>query len=166
MLRWRAAAVHISSRITMAPRLGVSATAAAAAGSRSSSSSATYVQDEAHALSLKDPETFWSRHAQQLEWHKPPTRMLQRGTRTSSDGTSYPHWTWFPGGEISTTYNCVDRHVVNGHGSKAAIIWDSPVTKTKQTITYQQLLEDVETFAAVLRNQGVQKGDVVIVYSK
>jgi propionyl-CoA synthetase len=125
-----------------------------------------YDQDEAHDLSLKDPERFWSRHCQQLYWHHPPKRMLERRVRKTEDGATYPDWTWFPDGEISTTYNCVDRHVHNGHGATPAIIWDSPVTKTKKTITYKQLLSDVEVFAAVLQNEGVKKGDVVIVYSE
>ena len=71
---------------------------------------------------------------------------------------------WFPGGEISTCYNCVDRHVHAGNGDQTAIIWDSPVTKTKRKYTYNQLLSEVETFAGVLREQGVKKGDVVLIY--
>lgn len=60
----------------------------------------------------------------------------------------------------------VDRHVVAGNGNKVAVIWDSPVTGSKEKITYKQLLEEVSTFAAVLREEGVKKGDVVLVYSK
>lgn len=53
-----------------------------------------------------------------------------------------------------------------GNGDNTAIIWDSPVTKTKRKYTYKQLLAEVETFAGVLREQGVKKGDVVLMYSK
>ena len=82
------------------------------------------------------------------------------------DGTSHKHWEWFPDGEISTCYNCVDRHVIAGNGDNVAVIWDSPVTGSKEKITYRQLLDEVSTFAAVLREEGVKRGDVVIVYSR
>lgn len=53
----------------------------------------------------------------------------------------------------------------NGNGDNVAIIWDSPVTGTKEKYTYRQLLEEVEVLAGVLREEGVRKGDVVIIYS-
>ena len=60
----------------------------------------------------------------------------------------------------------MDRHVLAGHGEQNAVIWDSPVTKTKEKFTYNRLLAEVETLAGVLREEGVKKGDVVLVYSK
>lgn len=76
------------------------------------------------------------------------------------------HWTWFPGGEISTAYNCVDRHVELGNGENVAIIHASPVTGAKDTkITYRELQEETEVLAGVLREEGVQRGDVVLIYS-
>jgi propionyl-CoA synthetase len=60
----------------------------------------------------------------------------------------------------------VDRHVLAGNGDETAIIWDSPVTGTKTKTTYEELLKEVETFAGVLRDEGVKKGDVVLIYSK
>ena len=86
-------------------------------------------------------------------------------TKKLFNGTSHPSFTWFPDGEISTSYNCVDRHVKNGNGDSVAIIWDSPVTGSKENYTYSQLLQEVETLAGVLREEGVRKGDVVLVYS-
>lgn len=115
--------------------------------------------------SLRDPETFWSRHAARLHWHQKPSRALTRRTKTLPNGVQHEHWSWFPGGEISTTYNCVDRHVHNGLGDQVAIIWESPVTKTVEKYTYAKLLDEVEVLAGVLREEGVQKGDVVIIYS-
>lgn len=53
-----------------------------------------------------------------------------------------------------------------GHGSSTAIIWDSPVTGSKEAYTYEELLVEVETLAGVLREEGVRKGDVVLVYSR
>jgi len=128
----------------------------------------SHPQDEVQAHSLDDPESFWLQQASHLHWHKPPLAALHKTTKTlAGDGDiSHPHWEWFPGGEISTCHNCVDRHVEAGHGAQPAIFYDSPVTGTEQAITYAQLLDEVETFAGVLREEGVKRGDVVLVYSE
>ncbi|GAW25289.1 putative AMP-binding enzyme [Rosellinia necatrix] len=145
-----------------------------------------YLQDEVQSRSLADPEAFWSAQASLLHWHKPPTSTLTRTTKRlapAGDGDDndssggggggggdgggaieHPHWSWFDGGEISTCFNCVDRHVLAGRGDKPAVYWDSPVTGAKQTLTYAQLLDEVETTAGALRAEGVKKGDVVLVY--
>lgn len=125
----------------------------------------SHPQDEVQAHSIHDPESFWAHQAEQLYWNKKPSRALARPTRNLFNGISYPSFTWFPDGEISTSYNCVDRHVLNGNGDATAIIWDSPVTGCKEKYTYTQLLHEVETLAGVLREEGVTKGDVVLVYS-
>ncbi|KAI0100178.1 AMP-binding enzyme [Nemania sp. FL0031] len=123
-----------------------------------------YLQDEVQSHSLTDPEGFWSAQAAHLHWHKPPTSILTKTTKKLESGIEHPHWHWFDGGEISTCFNCVDRHVLAGNGDKPAIYWDSPVTGAKQTLTYAQLLDEVEVTAGALRQEGVQKGDVVLVY--
>ncbi|KAI1192705.1 AMP-binding enzyme [Nemania serpens] len=123
-----------------------------------------YLQDKVQSHSLSEPEAFWSEQASHLHWHKPPTSTLTKTTKKLADGVEHPHWRWFDGGEISTCFNCVDRHVLAGRGDKPAIYWDSPVTGQKQTITYAQLLDEVETTAGALREEGIQKGDVVLVY--
>lgn len=127
---------------------------------------APHIQDEVHAASLQDTEAFWGHHAEQIYWHKKPSRALTVTTKSLKDGTTHPHWTWFPEGEISTSYNCIDRHIHAGNGDQVAIVWDSPVSGNKQKFTYRQLLEEVETLAGVLREEGVRKGDVVLIYSK
>jgi hypothetical protein len=126
---------------------------------------APHLQDEIYEASLKDPEAFWSRQAEYLYWHKKPSRALKTTTKKIAGGVSHPHWTWFPDGEISTSYNCIDRHVQAGNGDSVAIIWDSPVSGNKEKYTYKQLLHEVETLAGVLREEGVKKGDVVLIYS-
>lgn len=60
----------------------------------------------------------------------------------------------------------MDRHVKNGNGDFTAVIWDSPVTGKKEIYSYKQLLDEVEVLAGVLREEGVKKGDVVLLYSK
>jgi propionyl-CoA synthetase len=122
------------------------------------------VQDAVQRASLASPEAFWDHHAKQLDWHKPYSSALRRSWKKLSDGTTHEHWSWFPDGEISTTYNCVDRHVKAGNGDKMAIIWDSPVSGSKQKFTYNNVLEEVETLAGVLREEGIKKGDVVLIY--
>jgi len=126
----------------------------------------SHPQDEVQHHSLTNPESFWAEQASHLHWHKEPTSTLSRTKKSLKSGTAYDHWEWFSGGEISTCYNCVDRHVLAGNGDQTAIIWDSPVTNTKEKYTYKRLLKEVETFAGVLREEGVRKGDVVLIYSK
>ncbi|KAL8358609.1 hypothetical protein RB598_003054 [Gaeumannomyces tritici] len=122
-------------------------------------------QDEVLAHSLEDPEAFWGHQAEHLHWHKQPDAVLARMPKTlTKSGVTHDHWEWFPGGEISTCYNCVDRHVLAGHGHHPAIIYDSPVTGAKRTYTYAELLDEVSLLAAVLRDEGVGRGDVVLVY--
>lgn len=107
-------------------------------------------------LSLKNPEAFWGEAAEAIHWYKPPTKIL--------DDSRIPFYRWFVGGELNTCYNLIDRHVETGRGEQLAIIYDSPVTDTVRTYTYRQLLEVVATFAGALRNQGVKKGDRVVIY--
>jgi len=74
-------------------------------------------------------------------------------------------WRWFPDGTTNMCYNCVDRHVVAGRGDQPAIAYDSPLTGTKQSITYRQLLKEVSRLATVLgEDLNVAKGDRVVIY--
>jgi len=121
------------------------------------------VQDAVQRASLTSPEAFWDHHAKQLDWHKPYSSALRRSRKKLSDGTTHEHWSWFPDGTLNTCYNCVDRHP----SSRIAIEYVSPVAKTKESITYGQLRERVESVAAILKNElSVKKGDTVIIYSK
>ena len=71
---------------------------------------------------------------------------------------------WFTGGVCNTCYNALDRHVVAGRNNQPALIYDSPVTNTVQSFTYGRLLSEVQLLGAMLRDFGVKKGDVVILY--
>lgn len=126
---------------------------------------APHPQDEVYEASIKDPEAFWAKQASHVHWHKKPTKTLATSTKELPKGVEHPTWQWFPDGEISNCYNCVDRHVEAGNGDNVAIYWDSPVSGNKEKYTYKQLLHEVETLAGVLREEGVRKGDVVIIYS-
>jgi propionyl-CoA synthetase len=112
--------------------------------------------DDLHRHSLQHAEAFWAEAAEAIDWHKRWTRVL--------DGSDAPFYRWFTGGELNTCYNAVDRHVENGRADQAAIIYDSPATDTKRTISYRALRDDVARFAGVLADNGIGKGDRVIVY--
>ncbi|KAA0681005.1 propionyl-CoA synthetase [Roseomonas genomospecies 6] len=112
--------------------------------------------NQIHARSLSDPDGFWGEAAEDITWIKRWDKVL--------DDSNAPFYRWFTGGVLNTCYNAVDRHVEAGRGAQAAIIYDSPVTKTVQTITYSELQDQVARFAGALRAQGVEKGDRVILY--
>ncbi len=111
---------------------------------------------ELHARSLSDPEGFWGEAAREIDWIRPADKVF--------DPTQGLYGRWFTGALVNTCYNAVDRHVAAGRGEQLAIIHDSPVTNTVTTLTYAQLLTEVSTFAAVLQDFGVTKGDRVILY--
>ncbi|MBP2311973.1 propionyl-CoA synthetase [Azospirillum soli] len=120
------------------------------------SQSSADLYNQIHARSLSDPEGFWGEAAEEITWIKRWDKVL--------DDSNAPFYRWFKGGVLNTCYNAVDRHVEAGRGDQAAIIYDSPVTGTVQTITYREFLDQVARFAGVLRAQGVEKGDRVILY--
>ena len=110
----------------------------------------------AHAQSISDPTAFWGAAAAGIEWITEPTTVL--------DDSNPPFYRWFRGGTLNTCFNALDRHVRDGRGEQAALIYDSPVTGTVRTFTYAELLDRVATFAGALASLGVEKGDRVIVY--
>ncbi len=106
--------------------------------------------------SIDDPTTFWADAARAVTWAREPQRVL--------DDSNPPFYRWFPDGELNTCANALDRHVEQGRGEQAALIYDSPVTGTKRTYTYRELLDVTARFAGVLRGLGVDKGDRVVIY--
>ncbi|MEP4191256.1 MAG: AMP-binding protein, partial [Sneathiella sp.] len=115
---------------------------------------ATYEED--YQRSLQDPESFWGEAAEDLKWLRKWDRVL--------DNDNPPFSKWFPGGEMNTCYNCLDRHVEEGRGEQAALIYDSPMTGQVEKFTYRQLTEIVARFAGGLKSLGITKGDRVIIY--
>lgn len=106
--------------------------------------------------SLHDRETFWASAAEAIQWDKPWERVL--------DDSNPPDYRWFVGGELNTCRNVLDVHVESGRGEQAALIYDSAVTGRKKTFTFKTLRDEVALFAGVLADQGVRKGDRVIIY--
>lgn len=112
--------------------------------------------EEVFKKSIEQPEEFWAEAAEGIDWYKKWNTVLDR--------SNPPMYRWFVGGELNTCYNAVDRHVEGGRGDQVAIIHDSPVTSTVRKMTYSELLDQVSRFAGVLRGQGVEKGDTVVIY--
>jgi propionyl-CoA synthetase len=106
--------------------------------------------------SLSDPEGFWGDAAKNIDWYQAPSVVL--------DASNPPFYRWFTDGTLNTCFNALDRHVRDGCGDQAALIYDSPVTGSQRTYTYTGLRDEVARFAGVLRGLGVDKGDRVIVY--
>ncbi len=104
---------------------------------------------------LEDPEGFWGEIAQELHWFKPWGKVFE---------WNYPFFKWFKGGVTNLSFNCVDHHVKNERGNRAAIIWESGEQGTRRVLTYNQLLFEVKRFAAALKALGVKKGDRVTIY--
>ncbi|GHJ48305.1 propionyl-CoA synthetase [Catellatospora sp. TT07R-123] len=111
---------------------------------------------EEYRRSIEHPTGFWGDAATAIEWYRAPTIVL--------DDTRPPFYRWFPDGTMNTCFNALDRHVRDGRGDQAALVYDSPVTGTGQTLTYAELLDQVARFAGVLRGLGVGPGVRVVIY--
>ncbi len=106
--------------------------------------------------SIDHPALFWSEKAKDLEWFDFPQKILSQ----DSEGINH----WFSDGKMNTCHMAVDYHVNNGRGEQTAIIYDSPVTDTKKSYTYSELMKEVAKCAGMIKAQGVEKGDRVIIY--
>jgi acetyl-CoA synthetase len=101
-----------------------------------------------------DPEGFWAEAAKRLDWFTPWQRVLDWD----------PPWAkWFVGGQLNAAYNTVDRHARTWRRNKAAIVWEGE-PGDRRVLTYHDLFREVNRFAAVLQELGIQKGDVVAFY--
>ena len=106
--------------------------------------------------SISQKEDFWAEAAKDVIWYQPFDKVLH------TDGP--PFYQWFKNGKINTCYNALDRHIDEGNGERLALIYDSPITGDKNTYTYSVMRDRVAIIAGALKNQGVAKGDRVIIY--
>jgi propionyl-CoA synthetase len=111
---------------------------------------------DVYARWQRDPEGFWGEAAQEINWYEPPKKVF--------DPKAGIYGRWFAGAMCNTCYNALDRHCLSGRNDQTALIYDSPVTNTKQTFSYGRLLSEVQLLGAMLRDFGVTKGDRVILY--
>ncbi|MDN3610105.1 propionyl-CoA synthetase [Vibrio ostreicida] len=104
----------------------------------------------------ENPQNFWQDRADEIAWFKPPETILERDHQGIER--------WFPDGVLNTCWLCLDYHCERGEGHKTALIYDSPVTATKQSYTYTQMRDKVAKIAGMLVEEGVSKGDCVLIY--
>ncbi len=117
----------------------------------------SYARD--YAASVKDPDAFWAREGQRIDWIKDPT--VIKNTTFKRGEVSIK---WFEDGTLNVSANCIDRHMVT-RANQTAIIWEPDDPKTPSLhITYAQLLENTSRMANVLKSHGVKHGDRVVIY--
>ena len=107
--------------------------------------------------SIENPEKFWGKLAEQLDWYKKWDKVLVE------DFANAKH-EWFVGGKLNVCYNCLDRHLKTWRRNKAALIWEGEPEGESKTYTYQELYYEVCRFANVLKKFGIKKGDRVYIY--
>lgn len=111
-----------------------------------------------YQASIDDPEVFWAEQGKRLDWFTPYTKI-----KDVSFAEADLHIKWFYDGVLNVCHNCVDRHLATRANEKA-IIWEGDDPADDKTLTYQELHLAVSRFANVLKDMGVQKGDVVTLY--
>jgi acetyl-CoA synthetase len=103
----------------------------------------------------RDWQGWWVKQAEELHWFKKWDTVL--------DDSNPPFYKWFVGGQLNVSYNCLDRHVEAGRGDRVALNWLGE-DGSERTLTYADILADVERFANALTDLGIKKGDVVGIY--
>lgn len=111
----------------------------------------------AYKKSIEDAEGYWAAVAESFVWHKPWDKVLEWEFET-------PRMAWYKGAQLNITENCLDRHL-STLGDRPAIIWEpNDIDEAHRVLTYKQLHHQVQLFAQVLKQNGVQKGDRVCIY--
>ncbi|SNB55389.1 propionyl-CoA synthetase [Marinobacter sp. es.042] len=106
--------------------------------------------------SIDKPDEFWREQAEKIDWIEPPKTIWQP--------TDNGHGQWFPDGTLNTCDVALDANIRAGRGDQKALIYDSPVTDTQRSYTYNELTDEVARFAGALKDRGITKGDRVIIY--
>ena len=107
--------------------------------------------------SINDPVAFWEETAERLSWYEPWHNVSQYDFVNGNIE-------WFSGGKLNASYNCIDRHIEDGHGEKTAIIWEGNDPNQSRKFSYNELLKEVSKFSNALKELGVKKGDRVCIY--
>ena len=115
------------------------------------------VYQEMYDKSVKDPEGFWAKQAERLDW-------MKKWDTVSNNDFTKAKISWFEGGKLNVSYNCLDRHIKAGFGDQTALIWEGNDPLTDKTISYSEMLAEVSKFANVLKSTGVEKGDRICIY--
>ncbi|MBW2061423.1 MAG: acetate--CoA ligase [Deltaproteobacteria bacterium] len=113
--------------------------------------------DILYRKSLQEPEAFWAEQAEKyLTWDKPWDFVLKADFEEA-------RFEWFGGGVLNASYNCLDRHLPRLR-DRVAYYWEGDDPEESGVVTYQDLYQQVNKLAAVLKSRGVQKGDRVVIY--
>ncbi len=113
---------------------------------------------ELYEESIRNPDEFWAKMAEEnVSWYKKWDKVKESDFKEADIK-------WFEGAKLNVSYNCLDRHIENGHGDDVAIIWEGNESSQTKKFTYKELLEEVSKFANVLKSKGVNKGDRVCIY--
>ncbi len=111
-----------------------------------------------YAESIEDPNTFWAKVAERIEWLRKPTRIKE-----VSFAVEDFHIRWFADGQLNLSVSCLDRHLAT-RGDKTALLWEGDSPEESRAVSYRELHTMVCRFANALRNLGVGKGDRVSIY--
>ncbi|MBA1204933.1 acetate--CoA ligase [Pseudomonas capeferrum] len=106
--------------------------------------------------SVEEPDAFWAAQADRLEWIRPWTQVQQSDLATGSAS-------WFAGGQLNVSANCIDRHLAT-RGDQTALLWEGDEPDDSRAITYRELHREVCRLANTLKARGVKKGDRVCIY--
>src|SRR5215210_7110659 len=110
---------------------------------------------EVYERANADPQAWWAEQARALHWFEEPSEVL--------DDSDPPFYKWFTDGKVNASYNCLDRHVEAGLGDRVAFHWRGEEGEERD-VTYADLHRDVQRFANVLSDQGIEAGDVVGIF--
>jgi acetyl-CoA synthetase len=116
---------------------------------------------EMYDESINEPDKFWLKQAETLDWVKKPTKAREYTWDTANQVIDVQ---WFEDGQLNVSYNCLDRHLTTWRKNKAAIIWQGEPEDDVVTLTYQELHREVCKFANVLKSMGAKKGDRIAIY--
>ena len=112
---------------------------------------------EIYDRSIQDPEAFWSEIAERITWFKKWDQVCEYDFVNANVK-------WFEGATLNACYNCLDRHIEDGHGDDTALIWEGNNPNDDKTYTFNQLLTEVKKFSNILKAQDIKKGDRVCLY--
>jgi len=113
------------------------------------------IKDESlYDEAARDREAFWAKNAEDVDWYQKWNKVLEWNA---------PFAKWFIGGKLNASYNCLDRHIKAGKGSKTAIFWEGE-DGAQRTLSYDDVYKAVNKFANAIKKLGVAKGDRVAIY--
>ena len=102
-------------------------------------------------------QEFWKKEGKRIDW-------FTEYTKVNESNFSQGHIEWFSDGILNASYNCIDRHILQGNGNRTALIWQSNDPSVSKKISYQELLDQVCAFSNALKEINIQKGDRVCIY--